>query len=102
MTVYYTDGYNLSAEDQEGPGTAGDCGLSPGYTGCDVKSFISVDMTGQVAVNDNFTFYVNVLNVFNRQAPLDPVTYGAYMYNPVQSEAGILGRSFRAGVRAKF
>jgi iron complex outermembrane receptor protein len=67
-----------------------------------VKSFISLDMTGAFKVNDNFTFYVNVLNVFNAKAPIDATTYGAYLYNPVVGEAGIIGRSFRAGVRASF
>ena len=111
-TAYYTSGYNYSAEDQGN--VAGDCGLVPlsnsvdadgnalPYQKCDVKSFISVDMTGAVKVNDNFTFYVNVLNVFNAKAPIDATTYGAYLYNPVVGEAGIIGRSFRAGVRASF
>jgi iron complex outermembrane recepter protein len=34
--------------------------------------------------------------------PVDQVTYGAHLYNPVQGGNGILGRYFKAGVRAKF
>ena len=95
----YYGGYNLSAEDQ---GTvSGDCGLSSGFTPCDVSSYTTVDLTGEIEVNDKFTFYMNVLNVLDDFPPLDPVTYGAHLYNAVQGGTGIIGRSFRAGVRFK-
>ncbi|MEI5688204.1 TonB-dependent receptor domain-containing protein [Sphingomonas kyungheensis] len=98
-TVNYTSGYDLSAEDQGG--VAGDCSLapSPAYTGCRVKSYITFDLNTTVKVNDQFSFYVNALNLFNRLPGLDPVTYGAYLYNPVQAGDGIYGRYFRAGVK---
>ncbi|MFC3442413.1 TonB-dependent receptor domain-containing protein [Sphingobium rhizovicinum] len=105
-TAYYTDGYNYSAEDQGG--TAGDCSLVPtnyngdAYQGCRVKSFISVDMTGTIKVNDQFELYANVMNVFNNKPPIDATTYGAYLYNPVVGESAILGRSFRIGAKASF
>jgi iron complex outermembrane receptor protein len=99
-TVNWFGGYDLSAEDQ---GTEqGDCGLSSGYTPCRVDDYFTLDMVGQVEVNDNFTFYFNVLNALNDMPPIDPVTYGAYLYNPVQGGTGVLGRQFRAGVRVKF
>ena len=56
----------------------------------------------KIKVNDNFTFYVNVLNVFNRRPPIDPDTYGAYLYNAVQGGDGIFGRQFRAGAKFNF
>jgi len=43
-----------------------------------------------------------VLNVLNDLPPLDPATYGAYLYNPVQAGEGIFGRQFRAGVKFGF
>jgi iron complex outermembrane receptor protein len=98
-TAYYTSGYNLSAEDQGG--VAGDCGLDGGLQACNVKSFIDVDLTGAVNVGSRFTLYANVLNAFNAHAPLDTATYGGYLYNPVVAESGIIGRSFRVGVRVK-
>ena len=99
-TVNYTSGYDLSAQDQ---GNAyRDHGLAPGYTGNRVKSYITVDMNGSVKVNDNFTFYVNVINLIDRLPPVDPVTYGAYLYNPVQAGTNILGRQFRAGAKFTF
>lgn len=104
-TAYYTAGYNLSADDQgvtrcTDPIT--NPGLDPGYQACNTKRFIDVDLTGQFNVGKAFTFYANILNVFNARAPLDTVTYGGYLYNPVVAEAGIVGRSFRVGGRFKF
>ncbi|MES2097530.1 MAG: TonB-dependent receptor [Pseudomonadota bacterium] len=104
-TVNYTSGYNYSAMDQ-GTGYE-DCGLTPGFdatgTGpCRVKSYITFDMNGSVKVTDKFTFYVNVINAFDRRPPVDGTTYGAYLYNPVQAGNGILGRQYRAGVKFGF
>jgi iron complex outermembrane receptor protein len=98
-TVNYTSGYNLSAEDQ---GNAyEDCGLAPqpAYTGCRVKSYITFDLNTSVKVNKSMTFYVNVINLFDRLPGVDPATYGAYLYNPVQAGEGIYGRRFLAGAK---
>ncbi|MCC2978457.1 TonB-dependent receptor [Sphingomonas sp. PL-96] len=101
-TANYTSGYDLSAEDQGGE--AGDCSLapSPNYTGCRVKSYFTMDLNGSVNVNDNLTFYVNVLNLFDRLPDVDPVTYGAWLYNPVQAGENIYGRRFLAGAKVNF
>jgi iron complex outermembrane receptor protein len=96
-TAQYFDGYDLSAADQGG--TQGDCSLAPAYAPCRVDSYITVDLVGSVRVNDRFTFYAQVLNAFDDLPPIDVVTYGANLYNPVQGGTGILGRSFRAGIR---
>lgn len=96
-TAQYFDGYDLSAADQGG--TQGDCSLAPAYSPCRVDSYITVDLVGSVKVNDRFTFYAQVLNAFDDLPPIDVVTYGANLYNPVQGGTGILGRSFRAGIR---
>jgi len=99
-TVNYTSGYDLSAMDQHTDYK--DCGLSPGYTPCHVRSYITFDLNTNVKVNDNFSLYVNVLNAFNTMPAIDPVTYGAFLYNPVQAGEGIYGRMFRAGAKVKF
>ncbi len=101
-TVNYTSGYDLSAMDQGNDYR--DCGLAPdpAYTGCRVKSYITVDSNVSFRINDKFTFYVNALNVFDRRPPLDPVTYGAHLYNAVQGGNGIYGRAYRAGARFSF
>ena len=99
-TVNYVSGYNLSAMDQ-GTGYK-DCGLSNGNQPCDVKSYVTFDLVGNVKVNDRFSFYANVINLFDRLPPLDNVTYGANNYNPVVAGDGILGRFFRIGVKVNY
>ena len=99
-TANYFSGYNLSAEDQGVP--AGSGGLNPGYVPNDVAAYITLDLVGQVKVSPKYTFYVDVLNVLDDFPPIDPVTYGAYLYNAVQGGTGIYGRFFRAGVKVNF
>ncbi|MET0180845.1 MAG: TonB-dependent receptor, partial [Novosphingobium sp.] len=102
-TAEYFDGYNLSAADQGD--TAGDCGQLGGsatFVGCNVDSYITVDLAASVEVNDKFTFYVNVLNLLDDLPPIDPITYGANNYNPVQGGTGIFGRQFRVGAKVNF
>ena len=99
-TANYFGGYDLSAMDQ-GTGYK-DCGLSDGSVPCRVKSYVTFDLNAQLKVNDRFTIYGTVLNLFDKLPPLDPVTYGAHLYNPVQGGLGILGRYFKAGVKVGF
>lgn len=101
-TANYYGGYNLSAEDQTGPDTAGECGLSDGYTKCDVDQYITFDLVGQIKIAPKYTLYLTMINVFDNLPPIDPVTYGAHLYNPVQGGTGILGRYFKAGVKLNF
>ncbi|MCX8475248.1 MAG: TonB-dependent receptor [Sphingomonas sp.] len=101
-TANYFGGYNLSAEDQTGAGTAGDCGLGDVWGPCDVSEYITFDLNARIKINDQFTFYGTVNNLFDKMPPIDIATYGAHMYNPVQGGNGILGRYFRAGVRVGF
>ena len=99
-TLNYYDGYDLSAMDQ---GTEyKDCGLNDGSLPCRVKSYITFDLNAQVKVNDKFTLYANVQNLFDRMPPIDTVTYGAHGYNPIQGGEGIYGRYFKAGVKFGF
>ena len=72
------------------------------YQPCNVKSFVTVDLHGAISVNKQFTLYADMLNVADRKPPIDATTYGAYLYNPVVGDAGILGRSFRVGVKVNF
>jgi iron complex outermembrane recepter protein len=107
-TVNYTSGYSLSAQDQsgtvdeDGNSTYRDCALSSIEGYCRVKSYITFDTNISVRVNDHVTVYGNVLNVFDRLPAIDPVTYGAYLYNTVQAGNGIYGRMFRGGAKFKF
>ncbi|RZM25959.1 MAG: TonB-dependent receptor, partial [Sphingomonas sp.] len=69
---------------------------------CTVKHFLSVDLNGSVKVNDKFTFYAIVQNLFDAHAPFDPNTYGGNNYNPAWAASGIIGRSIKAGANFKF
>ncbi|WP_380783088.1 TonB-dependent receptor domain-containing protein [Sphingomonas sp. R86520] len=99
-TVNYTSGYDLSATDQGDDYK--DCGQAQVYTDCHVKKYITVDANVNFKVTDQFSFYVNALNVFNHLPPVDTVTYGAYLYNAIQGGDGIFGRQFRAGAKFGF
>jgi iron complex outermembrane receptor protein len=87
---------------------AGDCSLVPtnfdgeAYQPCNVKSFITLDLNGTYKIGEHFTIYADVPNVFDRKPPIDATTYGAYLYNPVVGDAGIIGRSFRLGAKVDF
>jgi iron complex outermembrane receptor protein len=99
-TVNYTSGYDLSAMDQGNEYK--DCGLSPGYGDCHVSKYITFDLNTNFKVTDKVNFYVNVINLFDNLPDIDPVTYGAFLYNSVQAGEGVYGRIFRAGARFKF
>lgn len=100
-TANFFGGYDLSAMDQGDDYK--DCGQMPDhYLPCRVKDYITFDLNAQVRVAENFTFYANMLNVFDKLPPLDTVTYGAHAYNPVQGGEGILGRYFRVGAKFNY
>ena len=112
-TANYFGGYNLSAQDQgtlynecglPDPDNAGQFlqGLNPGYSACDIPSYVTVDFNLAFKVNEDFTFYMNMLNAFDKLPPIDVVTYGAHLYNPVQGGNGINGRYFKAGAKFNF
>lgn len=116
-TVNYVDSYYGYADDNSGPGST--CAnaiettviYAPDASGvsstgpalqCKVRRFIDLDLVGRVKVNDNFTFYMSVINATNEKAPFDPNTYGGNNYNPAFHTAGVIGRMFRAGATVKF
>lgn len=69
--------------------------------GCKIKSFTSVDLTARWKLNGNLEVFGSVQNLFDAKAPLDPLTYGAISYNPLDF-AGAIGRFFNVGVRYRF
>ncbi|WP_299428988.1 TonB-dependent siderophore receptor [Sphingomonas bacterium] len=70
---------------------------------CFVNSFINVDLNGSVKVNDKFTFYVNVGNIFDARAPVAPAAYAsAPNFLTSWHYAGLVGRKFSAGANFKF
>ncbi|WP_404336137.1 TonB-dependent receptor domain-containing protein [Sphingomonas sp. MMS12-HWE2-04] len=70
---------------------------------CYVKKFITVDLNGTIKVNDDFTFFANVGNVFNARAPIAPASYASSPnFLTTWHYAGLIGRSFKAGASFKF
>lgn len=70
---------------------------------CYIKKFINVDMNGTMDVTENVTAYVNVGNVFNERAPVAPGAYAsAPNYLTTFHYAGLVGRTFKTGIRFKF
>ncbi|MEO9200401.1 MAG: TonB-dependent receptor [Antricoccus sp.] len=69
--------------------------------GCRLASFTTVDLVGRWLPIKNLEVYGSVRNIFNRTAPLDPLTYGQVSFNPLDY-AGAIGRYYQAGIRYKF
>ncbi|NML63285.1 TonB-dependent receptor [Massilia sp. RP-1-19] len=70
-------------------------------TGCELPSFTTVDLTLRWMPRPKLEVFGSVQNVFDQIAPLDPLTYGAQAYNPLDTQ-GAIGRFFTAGVRYRF
>lgn len=69
--------------------------------GCKIKSFYSIDLTGRWQWNEALELFGTVENVTDRIAPLDPHTYGAINYNPLDA-SGAIGRYFTVGAKYSF
>lgn len=108
-TAYYTSGYSMASVDYGGDPS--DCSASLGssvYTynngdayKCHARRFIDVDMTASVKVGDRFTFYANVLNVFDAKPDFNPgQSYDSgFGYNVAWESQGFIGRFVRFGAK---
>jgi len=108
-TAYYTSGYSMASVDYGGD--PNDCAASVNnsvYTynngdpyKCHARRFIDVDMTATVKVADHFTFYANLLNVFDVKPDFNPgQTYDSgFGYNVAWESQGFIGRFIRFGAR---
>jgi iron complex outermembrane receptor protein len=68
---------------------------------CELASFISWDLVARWKPFPQWEVFGSIQNLFDKVAPLDPLTYGAQAYNPVDYE-GARGRSFSVGARYTF
>ncbi|MEP9401952.1 TonB-dependent receptor domain-containing protein [Sphingomonas silueang] len=107
-TTYYTGRIQSVSEDQ---GLPRDCDTGNLYTRsspqdlkfCYVKRFINVDLNGTAKVGDNFSFFLNVKNLFDVKAPVAPAAYAsAPNFLTTWHYAGLIGRQFRAGASFRF
>lgn len=69
--------------------------------GCKLKSFTTVDLTLRWKATKNIEVYGTIQNLLDKTAPLDPLTYGAVSYNPLDF-SGAMGRYFSAGMKYTF
>ncbi|MDR7256183.1 iron complex outermembrane receptor protein [Sphingomonas sp. BE270] len=108
-TAYYTSGYDMASVDYGG--VPGDCANNGGvsvYTysdgspfKCRARRFIDVDMSASIKVGNRFTFYANVLNVFDVKPDFNPgQTYDTgFGYNVAWESQGFIGRFVRFGAK---
>jgi len=73
----------------------------PAPAGCKISSFTTFDLVGRYRLTDKAELFGSINNLFDKKAPLDPLTYGATSYNPLDY-SGALGRYFNIGLRYKF
>jgi iron complex outermembrane receptor protein len=69
--------------------------------GCELSSFTTVDLVLRWKPQPQLEVFGSIQNLFDKVAPLDPLTYGAQSYNPLDY-AGALGRFFTLGARYTF
>ena len=63
----------------------------------------NVDMTVRHRINEQYTVYLDVLNVLDIEPEFDPVAaYALFGYNPAWGGPNIMGRYFRLGVKFDF
>ena len=68
---------------------------------CKIGSFTTVDLSGRWNVTRQLQIYASINNLFDKIAPLDPLTYGGMSYNPMDA-SGAIGRFFKLGARYSF
>ena len=74
---------------------------SPAPRGCVLRSFYTIDLSARWRPTDQLEIFGSVANVTDRIAPLDPLTYGAVNYNPLDF-SGAIGRYFTVGAKYTF
>jgi iron complex outermembrane receptor protein len=68
---------------------------------CELPSFVTWDLTARWKPAEKWEIFGSIQNLFDKIAPLDPTTYGATSYNPLDYE-GARGRLFSLGARYTF
>lgn len=111
LTAYYTKGvdtaqidYGMIKGDCVGNVDAGLISYEDGTpVQCKTKDIWNFDLTVNQKINDNFSIYINALNVFDIKAPVDVnAAYGNAQYNPAFAGPNIIGRFLRVGAKVDF
>ncbi|MGB9110450.1 MAG: TonB-dependent receptor [Telluria sp.] len=65
---------------------------------CRLASFTTLDLSARYQLTRQLQVYGSISNLFDKVAPLDPLTYGGMSYNPMDA-SGAIGRFFKVGLR---
>lgn len=68
---------------------------------CELASFTTVDLVFRWKPQQRWEVFGSIQNLFDKKAPLDPLTYGAVSYNPLDYY-GAIGRFATLGARYTF
>ena len=74
---------------------------SPAPVHCRIPSFTTLDVSARYRMASSLELFGSIQNLFDEIAPLDPLTYGAMNYNPLDS-SGAIGRYFTMGAKYMF
>ncbi|MBY0240912.1 MAG: TonB-dependent receptor [Burkholderiaceae bacterium] len=74
---------------------------SPAPFGCKLASFSTLDVSARYNFSKSLQISGSISNLFDKVAPLDPLTYGGMSYNPMDP-SGAIGRYFKASVTYRF
>lgn len=73
---------------------------------CNVGYYLQTDLYGAYQVSGNLQLHASVLDLFNKQPPVDVQTYGGgssfYAYDPALHQGGAVGRFFQVGFTYDF
>ncbi|MDB5455272.1 MAG: TonB-dependent receptor [Caulobacter sp.] len=100
-TVNYVSGQK-SIDADSGPECLYDGSTDLDTRFCTSKRFVDLDLTGSYDINEKVQLQAAILNATDEGPQFNPANYAAVNYNPTFSQAGIIGRFFRVGVKMKY
>ena len=98
-TINWVDGYKEISEDT---GSTNCLYGADVPTGCKIAPFNEVDLVGKYQIIKNLDATLNIQNLFDSKAPIDPADYAASNYNSTYTQKGVIGRFFIGGVHYHF
>jgi len=98
-TINWVDGYKQISEDT---GTTNCLYGADVPTGCKIAPFNEVDLVGNYKILKNLDATLNIQNLFDSKAPIDPADYAASNYNSTYTQKGVIRRFFIGGVHYRF
>jgi len=100
-TTNYVSGVK-NVENQGGPCLSQFADGSDAPDGCHVGGFTTTSIFGRYRWTKELEVFGSIQNLFDRVAPLDPETYGAYRFNVAFHLPGAIGRQYSIGARYTF